>query len=148
MLCSPAINCLGSAEDCAEKYSVSLRELYTQTKDLSYWRHGFMTSILLIHRVNAARRGPELDSLQLSRYRALRRFAEIVVASDWTANEGEYIPYVYCTVEYLQSLGVEGLQEQDELVFGPYAVPFSSIDGALPPVIPMVSVDSEAEAEA
>ncbi|KAI3998156.1 hypothetical protein K525DRAFT_275536 [Schizophyllum commune Loenen D] len=129
MLCSPAINCLGSAKDCAEKYSVFLRELYTQTKDLSYWRHGFMTSILLIHRVNAARRGPELDSLQLSRYH----------------NEGEYIPYVYCTVEYLKSLGVEGLQEQDELVFGPYAVPFSNIDGALPPVIPMASVDSEAE---
>ncbi|KAL1673671.1 hypothetical protein EV122DRAFT_222214 [Schizophyllum commune] len=148
MLCSPAINCLESAKACAEKYSVSLRELYTQTKDLSYWRHGFMTSILLIHRVNAARRGPELDSLQLSRYRALRRFAEIVVASDWTDNEGEYIPYVYCTVEYLKSLGVEVLQEQNELVFGPYAVPFSSIDGALPPVIPMASVDSEVEAEA
>ncbi|KAL1712918.1 hypothetical protein EV715DRAFT_296623 [Schizophyllum commune] len=148
MLCSPSTNCLERVEACTDRYMNSLQQLYTQMKDLSFWRHGLMTSILSIHRVNAARRGPELDSLQLSRYRALRRFAEIVGASDWTDNEGEYIPYVYCTVEYLQSLGVEGLQEQDELVYGPYAVPFSSIDGALPPVIPMASVDSEVEAEA
>ncbi|KAL1728485.1 hypothetical protein EV714DRAFT_274599 [Schizophyllum commune] len=104
MLCSPAINCLESAKACTERYSASLREVYTQTKDLSYWRHGFTASILLIHRVNAARRGPELDPLQLSRYRALRRFAEIVAASGWADDEGEYIPYVYCTAEYLENL--------------------------------------------
>ncbi|KAL1750881.1 hypothetical protein FB107DRAFT_223084 [Schizophyllum commune] len=143
MLCSPAIHCVESAKAENVNYSTSLRELYIQTKDLSYWRHGFMTSILLILRVNAARRDPELDSLQLSRYRALRRFAEIVAAPEWTDDEGEYTPYVYCTAEYLKSLGVEALEKQDELVFGPYAVPFARIDDALPSVIPVASTESD-----
>ncbi|KAL1731496.1 hypothetical protein EV714DRAFT_283421 [Schizophyllum commune] len=105
-----------------------LRRLRHRLPEIAY-REAFLDSAHTVQAENASRIGSSICVHQVSQYRALRRFQVDVMQG---GDDLEYALHSYVTVHWLAARNIAPLKVGGDLVFGPYAVPFSSLDDTYP----------------
>ncbi|KAI5887731.1 uncharacterized protein SCHCODRAFT_02692381 [Schizophyllum commune H4-8] len=117
--------------DLKEQHKSFLKELRRLRHRLpeTAYRQAFSDSALAVQAGNASRIGASICVHQISQYRALRRFQLDVIQGD---DDPKHTLYCYVTVHWLAARNIAPLKVGGDLIFGPYAIPFSSLDDTYP----------------
>ncbi|KAL1754046.1 hypothetical protein FB107DRAFT_263794 [Schizophyllum commune] len=107
----------------------SLRQLHlTTTSDTTTIHHIYMASLDKLHR-EAAGKGAFFSSTTRRECVRLAGLARVLKVNQWGPDECErHALYYPTTVVHLQESGAKPLRYGDQLVYGPYAIPYAGFD--------------------